>query len=212
METTAVRVRNLRKTYGERAVVDDISFDIAPGETFGLLGPNGAGKSTTVEILEGYRRRSGGEVEVLGKDPGTGGLDWRARLERDAQVVLLRCLQEALSNVTKHAHATHVVVHAEVRADGSARVTVSDDGAGFDPSAAPPGFGIEGMRERVALAGGRFAVSSAPGDGTTLSVTLPGTAGLGSGGAASAPVPTTTPTSAAGTPPSGVRVAAGEGP
>lgn len=80
MAETAVRVRNLRKTYGERAAVDDVSFDIARGETFALLGPNGAGKSTTVEILEGYRRRTSGEVDVLGADPGHAGLAWKARL------------------------------------------------------------------------------------------------------------------------------------
>ena len=76
----AVRVRDLRKTYGDRAVVDGVSFEIERGETFALLGPNGAGKSTTVEILEGYRRRTGGDVEVLGVDPATGGLDLKARL------------------------------------------------------------------------------------------------------------------------------------
>lgn len=80
MQTQAVRVRNLRKTYGDRAVVDGVSFEIERGETFALLGPNGAGKSTTVEILEGYRRRTGGDVEVLGVDPATGGLDLKARL------------------------------------------------------------------------------------------------------------------------------------
>lgn len=80
MKTPAVQVRNLRKSYGGRAVVDAVSFDIARGETFALLGPNGAGKSTTVEILEGYRRRDGGEVDVLGVDPAVGGLDWKARL------------------------------------------------------------------------------------------------------------------------------------
>ncbi|MET0782559.1 MAG: ABC transporter ATP-binding protein [Microbacterium sp.] len=80
MNTQAVRVRDLRKTYGSRAVVDDVSFDIAHGETFALLGPNGAGKSTTVEILEGFRRRTGGEVSVLGVDPARGGLDWKARV------------------------------------------------------------------------------------------------------------------------------------
>ena len=80
METNAVQVRNLRKVYGERIVVDEVSFDIARGETFALLGPNGAGKSTTVEILEGYRRRTGGDVSVIGVDPGHGGLDWKSRL------------------------------------------------------------------------------------------------------------------------------------
>ncbi|KJL41595.1 MULTISPECIES: ABC transporter ATP-binding protein [Microbacterium] len=80
MQTQAVRVRNLRKTYGDRTVVDGVSFEIERGETFALLGPNGAGKSTTVEILEGYRRRTGGDVEVLGVDPATGGLDLKARL------------------------------------------------------------------------------------------------------------------------------------
>lgn len=80
MNTNAVQVRNLRKTYGDRAVVDGISFDIAHGETFALLGPNGAGKSTVVEILEGYRRRTDGDVSVLGVDPAHGGLEWKARL------------------------------------------------------------------------------------------------------------------------------------
>lgn len=80
MDTNAVQVRDLRKVYGDRAVVDGVSFDIVRGETFALLGPNGAGKSTTVEILEGYRRRTSGEARVLGVDPGTGGLDWKARL------------------------------------------------------------------------------------------------------------------------------------
>ena len=80
MDTHAVQVHDLRKTYGDRTVVGGISFDIAQGETFALLGPNGAGKSTTIEILEGYRRRSGGEVRVLGADPATAGLDWKARL------------------------------------------------------------------------------------------------------------------------------------
>jgi ABC-2 type transport system ATP-binding protein len=77
---TVIEVRDLRKTYGAMVAVDGVSFDIHRGETFALLGPNGAGKSTTIEILEGYRRRSSGEVRVLGVDPGRGGLDWKARL------------------------------------------------------------------------------------------------------------------------------------
>ena len=75
-----VIVRDLRKSYGSFTAVDGITFDIARGETFALLGPNGAGKSTTIEILEGYRDRTGGEVSVLGVDPQHGGLDWKARL------------------------------------------------------------------------------------------------------------------------------------
>ena len=98
METPAVQVRNLRKTYDGRAVVDDVSFDIGRGETFALLGPNGAGKSTTVEILEGYRRRSGGEVSVLEVDPERGGLEWKARLG----IVLQTCGQSALLTVREH--------------------------------------------------------------------------------------------------------------
>jgi ABC-2 type transport system ATP-binding protein len=77
---TAIEVRDLRKTYGDLTAVDGISFDIHRGETFALLGPNGAGKSTTIEILEGYRDRTSGEVSVLGVDPGRGGLDWKARI------------------------------------------------------------------------------------------------------------------------------------
>ncbi len=76
----AVRVRGLLKRYGSITAVDDISFDIERGEVFALLGPNGAGKSTTIEILEGHRARTDGEVTVLGTDPAKGGLDWKARL------------------------------------------------------------------------------------------------------------------------------------
>ncbi|QWT24298.1 ABC transporter ATP-binding protein [Subtercola sp. PAMC28395] len=77
---TAVSVQNLTKSYGAFTALDGVTFDIARGETFALLGPNGAGKSTTIEILEGYRDRSGGEAHVLGVDPQHGGLEWKARL------------------------------------------------------------------------------------------------------------------------------------
>ena len=75
-----ISVRDLRKSYGSAPAVDGVSFDIERGETFALLGPNGAGKSTTIEILEGYRDRTGGDVSVLGVDPQRGGVDWKARL------------------------------------------------------------------------------------------------------------------------------------
>jgi ABC-2 type transport system ATP-binding protein len=76
----AIRVRSLRKAYGEHEAVRGIDFDVSPGEVFGLLGPNGAGKTTTVEILEGYRERDSGEVEVLGLDPWRAGSAHRERI------------------------------------------------------------------------------------------------------------------------------------
>ncbi len=68
---TAIHVAGLRKSYGDFEAVRGIDFDVSPGEVFGLLGPNGAGKTTTVEILEGLRPRSAGDVKVLGYDPDT---------------------------------------------------------------------------------------------------------------------------------------------
>ena len=65
----AVSVRHLAKSYGEKAAVNDVNFEVEKGEVFALLGPNGAGKTTTIEILEGFRARSGGDVETLGVDP-----------------------------------------------------------------------------------------------------------------------------------------------
>jgi ABC-2 type transport system ATP-binding protein len=77
---TAISVRDLRKSYGALEAVRGIDFEVERGEVFGLLGPNGAGKTTTVEILEGYRRRDEGQVEVLGTDPARAGGDWRERI------------------------------------------------------------------------------------------------------------------------------------
>jgi ABC-2 type transport system ATP-binding protein len=77
---SAVRVRGLRKSYGDNEALRGIDFDIEAGEVFGLLGPNGAGKTTTVEILEGYRTHDGGEVEVLGVDPQRAASAWRERI------------------------------------------------------------------------------------------------------------------------------------
>jgi ABC-2 type transport system ATP-binding protein len=64
----AIRVDDLRKTYGDTRAVDGVSFEVRPGTVFGLLGPNGAGKTTTVEVLEGLRTPDGGRVRVLGVD------------------------------------------------------------------------------------------------------------------------------------------------
>jgi ABC-2 type transport system ATP-binding protein len=66
---SAISVQGLKKSYGDVHAVKGIDFEIQPGEVFGLLGPNGAGKTTTVEILEGLRPRTAGQVAVLGFDP-----------------------------------------------------------------------------------------------------------------------------------------------
>jgi ABC-2 type transport system ATP-binding protein len=75
-----ISIRGLRKSYGENEAVRGIDLEVRAGEVFAFLGPNGAGKTTTVEILEGYRRRSGGEVNVLGEDPQRAGRAWRERI------------------------------------------------------------------------------------------------------------------------------------
>ncbi|GAB3605223.1 ABC transporter ATP-binding protein [Conyzicola nivalis] len=98
---SAVTVRDLRKSYGSLNALDGVSFDIGRGETFALLGPNGAGKSTAIEILEGYRDRTSGEVTVLGTDPGRGGLAWKAQLG-----IVLQSTGES-GNVTVREQLTH---------------------------------------------------------------------------------------------------------
>lgn len=76
----AVRARGIVKSYGAVHAVRGVDIDVHRGECVALLGPNGAGKTTTTEILEGFRLRDAGEVQVLGEDPAHGGLDWKARL------------------------------------------------------------------------------------------------------------------------------------
>ncbi|MEV6963528.1 ABC transporter ATP-binding protein [Hamadaea sp. NPDC051192] len=76
----AISVSGLRKSYQDKAAVDGLDLTVARGEIFALLGPNGAGKTTTVEILEGFRKRDAGSVDVLGVDPGHAPLSWRTRV------------------------------------------------------------------------------------------------------------------------------------
>ncbi|HEX7244361.1 MAG TPA: ABC transporter ATP-binding protein [Solirubrobacterales bacterium] len=84
---TVISIRGLRKSYGEFEAVRGVDLEVRRGEVFAFLGPNGAGKTTTVEILEGYRKRSGGEVSVLGEDPEHAARAWRERIG----VVLQSC-------------------------------------------------------------------------------------------------------------------------
>ncbi len=87
MASAAIEVTDLHKAYGPVEAVRGLSFEVERGEIFGLLGPNGAGKTTTVEILEGYRRRSAGDVRVLGHDPATRDRD----LQQRVGIVLQSC-------------------------------------------------------------------------------------------------------------------------
>jgi ABC-2 type transport system ATP-binding protein len=91
----AISVHGLRKTYDSLEAVRGIDFEVEMGEVFGLLGPNGAGKTTTIEILEGYRERSEGEVSVLGSDPGHPTRAWRDRIG----LVLQECQFDPLLKV-----------------------------------------------------------------------------------------------------------------
>ncbi len=87
MTSAAIEVRDLHKSYGTVEAVRGVSFAVERGEVFGLLGPNGAGKTTTVEILEGYRRRSAGDVRVLGHDPA----ERDRQLQQRVGIVLQSC-------------------------------------------------------------------------------------------------------------------------
>jgi ABC-2 type transport system ATP-binding protein len=95
----AIRVRGLRKLYGDVEAVRGIDLTVRTGEIFAFLGPNGAGKTTTVETLEGYRHGDGGEVEVLGADPARPPPGWRARIgvvlqesEPEAELTVQECV------------------------------------------------------------------------------------------------------------------------
>ena len=94
----AIRVRGLHKRYGDVEAVRGIDLTVRTGEIFAFLGPNGAGKTTTVEMLEGYRHRDAGEVEVLGADPARPAPGWRARIgvvlqesEPEAELTVEEC-------------------------------------------------------------------------------------------------------------------------
>jgi signal transduction histidine kinase len=129
------------------------------------------GVSAAIEALAERAGRNGMEVDVsveLAHEQGASA----ARLLGELETALYRIVQEALTNATKHGHATRAVV--EVHEDaGSVHLLVRDDGRGFDTQAQSTGFGLLGMRERVALLSGELRVSSSPDEGTTLSATIP---------------------------------------
>lgn len=98
--------------------------------------------------------------------------DSSGSLERDSEVVLLRCVQEALANVRKHSGASSATVEL-VTGGAAASITVHDNGRGFDSAVHSTGFGLPGMRDRLALVKGVLSIDSAAGAGTTITVSLP---------------------------------------
>jgi ABC-2 type transport system ATP-binding protein len=97
LSDAVISISGLRKLYGDVEAVRGIDLEVRRGEVFAFLGPNGAGKTTTVEILEGYRERSGGEVAVLGEDPQRAGRAWRERIG----IVLQSCRLDPYLTVTE---------------------------------------------------------------------------------------------------------------
>jgi ABC-2 type transport system ATP-binding protein len=93
----AIAVQGMRKAYGAHEVLRGIDFEVHTNEIFGFLGPNGAGKTTTIEILEGYRERTSGEVSVLGADPQRPTRAWRERIG----LVLQQCELNPLLTVVE---------------------------------------------------------------------------------------------------------------
>jgi len=144
---TAIRVEDLRKRYGSEEALRGISFEIEAGEVFGLLGPNGAGKTTTVEILEGYRHRDGGSVEVLGFDPQRAARRFRERIG----VVLQQ--SQLFPNLT--VHETHVLFAGYYEpprdVDGSSGSTTSAARASASSRAASSAASTSGSRSSATL-------------------------------------------------------------
>ena len=120
-------------------------------------------KDALDRLAERFSRETGVTIGVE--------VDALPALERDTEVVLLRVAQEGLANIRKHAGAESAVIQLAL-VDGKPTLTVRDDGSGFDPEAPTGGFGLGGMRERLALVGGALEVASSA-DGTTLTATLP---------------------------------------
>lgn len=120
-----------------------------------------------------------GAIEALARESSArSGIEIGTEVElgecpsRDEERIVYRLVQEALTNVVKHARASHVDLVAR-EAEGKIKISVCDDGEGFDPGAPGAGRGLKGMRERIELFGGELEVSSAPGEGTEISASVP---------------------------------------
>ena len=152
---------------GARAVLAETRALVAAGAAVGDPDADLAG--ALQRLADRFARETGVDVSLS--------VDAALELARETEVVVLRCVQEALGNARKHARASRVDIEvARANPDARAqrvRVHVVDDGIGFDVDAAPDGFGLTGMTERVALVDGVLSVDSAPGRGTRLVIELP---------------------------------------
>ncbi len=158
VETLRIIEENARATLAETRAL------VAAGAALGDETTDLA--SALHRLAERFSRETGVEV--------TCDLDAGLALDRETEVVVLRCVQEALGNARKHARASRItIVVSAADAGGRVRVEVTDDGIGFDPASARDGFGLSGMTDRLALVHGTLTVQSAPGSGTTLVAELP---------------------------------------
>jgi len=107
------------------------------------------------------------QLRLSGSDDGRG-----SKRPEMLDSTIYRVVQEALTNVGKHARAEHVRLRV-IEADGSIEISIADDGVGFDPDRAHAGFGLLGMRERVAMFGGSLDIDSSPGTGARISAVIP---------------------------------------
>ncbi|MBA4248776.1 MAG: sensor histidine kinase [Microbacterium sp.] len=154
-ETARAALTETRALVAAGAAVADDGLDLA---------------SALHRLADRFMRETGVQVELA--------LDEHLELSRDVEVVVLRCVQEAVGNARKHARASHISIAVSAANGERVRVSVIDDGIGFDPGTAPDGFGLTGMSERLALVHGTLTVTSAPGAGTTLVAELPAGAAL----------------------------------
>lgn len=176
LTTLALRLERLRTAVDLEAVHDEAvelqhmvnQITASVGRLARGLHPHVLESLGLVPAIEQLARETGGhglavDVETLGVE---------AALPRDEERVVFRFIQEALTNVIRHAGAkrAHVVVQ---RTGASLRATVEDDGRGFDVDDRPAGLGLTAMRERAHHLGGDLDVHSAPGSGTTLTLILP---------------------------------------
>jgi signal transduction histidine kinase len=164
--STQARLEEARRAVHELSGrVRALALDLRPAalDDFGLI-------AALEGLLERYTRQTGIEVEFV--HAGVEG----ERFRSDVEVAGYRIIQEALTNVARHAAVRHASVTVEA-SDGTLQVLVEDEGAGFDVSAVRAGVGLGGMRERVTILGGELEIVSAPGRGTRVSAQLPLEAG-----------------------------------